>query len=76
MRILFLALVALIALLLPFNYLPVLVLLAVAVSYGMIRSSIRFYRSPDDVTARMLLRSSLVQLPASMAVLIVARILG
>ncbi|QDV13680.1 Protoheme IX farnesyltransferase 1 [Rosistilla oblonga] len=66
----------LITLVLPYNYAPLFAVLAVAASFGMIRSSFRFCGSPNDVTARQLLMSSLVQLPASLAVLIAARLLG
>lgn len=67
---------ALITLVMPYDYAPLFAVLAVAASIGMIRSAFRFCGSPDDITARKLLRSSLLQLPASLAVLIAARMLG
>ena len=68
--------IVLITLVLPFNYAAGFAVLAVAASFGMIRSAFRFCGSPSDVTARQLLRSSLLQLPASLAVLIAARLVG
>ena len=68
--------IALVALLLPLNYAPFFSILAVLASAGMIRSAFRFKRCPDDANARRLLYSSLIQLPASLAVLIVARLLS
>jgi heme o synthase len=45
---------------------------AVAVCLPLIRRSILFARQRDDLTARLLLRSSLIQLPAIMLVLVIA----
>lgn len=64
----------LITLLSPLPYAPLFAVLALATSFGMIRSSFRFCGSPNDRTARKLLMSSLLQLPAALAVLIVARL--
>ena len=46
--------------------------IAVGVTFPFIAASLRFARQPDDQTARRLLRASLLQLPAAMAVLVIA----
>jgi protoheme IX farnesyltransferase len=49
---------------------------AVAVTWGLLKASVRFARSPDDASARRLMRSSLLQLPAAMLVLVAAALLS
>lgn len=47
-----------------------------AVSWGLLKAAVRFARAPDDASARRLMRSSLLQLPAAMLVLVVAALLA
>ena len=48
---------------------------AIFACYPMLRASIRFSATPDDVMARKLLRSSLLVLPAVLAIVTVRTVL-
>lgn len=49
-----------------------LAIAAVAVSAKFVAASFKFAKQPDDITARKLLRASIMQLPAAMVVLVVS----
>lgn len=67
--------IVMLVLLAPLAHWWIMAVLSIAASAGMIRSSLRFRNNPDDRSARRLLISSLFQLPASLAVLSIARLL-
>jgi len=50
----------------------IMMLLVLAVTYPMTIAAVRFWKSRDDLTARKLLRASLLQLPASLLLLTIA----
>lgn len=50
----------------------VMMLMVLAVTYPMTAAAVRFWHSRDDLTARKLLRASLLQLPASLLLLTIA----
>jgi protoheme IX farnesyltransferase len=52
--------------------LALMVTLVLVVTYPMTAAAVRFWQSRDDVTARKLLRASLLQLPASLLLLTIA----
>ncbi|HBJ38439.1 MAG TPA: hypothetical protein DDZ51_27540 [Planctomycetaceae bacterium] len=49
-----------------------MVALVLSITYPMTAAAVRFWQSRDDMTARKLLRASLLQLPASLLLLTIA----
>jgi protoheme IX farnesyltransferase len=49
-----------------------MIVLVLSVTYPMTAAAVRFWQSRDDMTARKLLRASLLQLPASLLLLTIA----
>jgi protoheme IX farnesyltransferase len=70
-----LLLATIVALVLPGSWGWLMAIAAVAVTAKFVIASFAFARQPDDITARRLLRASILQLPAAMLVVVVSALI-